>query len=324
MTLSPALARILAAGRPPFNARVAAARRARPGFDGAALAQAIRERLDPVVAAVAAIAPDAAPAVADAGFDMILGLAGHGIAGERGALVDRVWQTLAVAHASSVAERPFAVLAMLTNAALTIAATPGARVDEWIDRMSAMAPQVTAETLRAAGQVVAWRSGMAHYRDGAIVAADGLPDAVAAAAIGSPAGWAEIRAALVDDPWWTPAGEPTTGITFGGFTGFGGPFAEPPSVRPGPHGFLVRSGLRTGLLVVDAWGATLHPADPAEFDDAATSAPVHVEGASIAVGDRTVRTELPPDGLAAVASPTSVAIFSRYSHLIRIVPWRIR
>jgi hypothetical protein len=321
VTLSPVLARSLAAGRAQFNARVVAARRARSGFDAEVLAQAIHDRLDPVVVAVDAIAPERVGAVVEAGFDVILGLVGYGIAGERGALIDRVWRTLGAAHARSVAEQPFAVLAMLTNAALTIAATPGARVDEWIARMTALAPLVTAETLRPAGQVAAWRSGMAHFREGAIAAADGLPDAVAAAAVGSAQGWTAIRAALVDDPWWTPAGDAAAGVTFGGFAGFGGPFAEPPMVRAGPHGFVVRSGSATSLLIADAWGATLHPADPNEFDSAAVGAPVRFDGAAIIACDRTIPTDLPADGLSAVANATSVAIVSRYSHQIRIVPW---
>ena len=58
MSVSPVLARTLAAGRPQFNARVAAARRARSGFDAEAFAQAIRVRLDPVVVAVDALAAE--------------------------------------------------------------------------------------------------------------------------------------------------------------------------------------------------------------------------------------------------------------------------
>ncbi len=323
MTLSPVLARLLAAGRPQFNARVAEARRARPGFKGELLAQAIRKRLDPIVVAVDSVAPERVAAVVEAGFDVLLGLAGHGIDGERGALLDRVWNQLGIALARSVAEQPFAVLAMMSNAALAIAATPGARVDDWIERMSAIAPLVTAATLRVAGQVVAWRSGMAHFREGAIVAADSLPDAVAVAAIGAVGSWADIRGVLAKDPWWTPAGDPSPGITFGGFAGFGGPFTEPPAVRAGPQGFLLRSGAKTGLLVADAWGATLHPADAAQFDSAKAGAPILIDGALVVAGDRRIATGLPSEGLAAAATANSVAIVSRYSHQVRIEPWRI-
>jgi hypothetical protein len=322
VTLSPVLARLLAAGRPQFNARVAAARRGQPGFDAEALAEALRSRLDPVIVAVEIAAPDRVAAVLDAGFDVILGLVGQGIAGERAALIDHVWRRLAVAHAACVAERPFEVLGMLTNAALTLAGTRGARAEEWIERMEAIASLVSADTLAPAGQVVAWRCGMAHFREGAIAAADGLPAPLAAAAIGVCGEWADIREAIVADPWWTPPGEAAPSVLFGEFTGFGGPFPEPPSVRPSPNGFLIRSGSATGLLVANAWGATLHPAEASEFETAASGPPVLIEGALVEAGDRRISTDFPSDGLAAVANANSVAIFSRYSHEIRVEPWR--
>lgn len=321
MTVSPALAKVLAAGRPQFNARIAATRRARSGLDMDAVARMIREWLDPVVAAVEAVAPGRTGAVVEAGFDLCLGLAGQGLAGERRALVDRVWRDVAVTYAAAVAERPFETLAMLTNAALTIDATPGARAADWIARMTAIAPIVTADTLAAAGQVVAWRSGMAHFRDGALNAADGLPEPLALAAIGAEGAWFDVRAALAANRWWTPDGDSAKGIDFGGFIGLGGPFAEPPHVRAGVQGFLVRSGARTALIVADAWGATLHPASPDEFDqaDAARSA----AGAAIVTGDRTIAVDFPPEGLTFAVNAHSVAVASPYSHHLRIFPWRL-
>jgi hypothetical protein len=321
MTVSPALAKALAAGRPQFNARIAAARRARSGLDMDAVARTIREWLGPVATAVEAAAPDRTGAVVEAGFDLCLGLAGQGLAGERRAVVDQVWREVAVACAAAVAERPFATLAMLTNAALTIDATPGARATDWIARMTAIAPMITADTLAAAGQVVAWRSGMAHFRDGALSAADGLPEPLALAAIGARGAWSDVRAALTANIWWTPDGDAAEGIGFGGFTGFGGPFAEPPQVRTCDQGFLVRSGARTGLIVADAWGATLHPASPDEFDGAAAAR--SSEGAAIVAADRTIAVDLPPEGLAFAVNAHSVAVASPYSHHLRIVPWRL-
>lgn len=316
MTVSPALAKVLAAGRPQFNARIAAARRARSGLDMDAVVWAIGERLDPVVIAVEAVAPERTGAVVEAGFDLILALAG-----ERRALIDRVWREVAVAYAAVVAERPFETLAMLTNAALTIDATPGARATDWLDRMIAIAPMVTADTLAASGQFVAWRSGMAHFRDGALAAADRLPEPLALAAIGAEGPWSDVRAALAANPWWTPDGNAADGIGFGGFTGFGGPFAEPPQVRAGAQGFLVRSGARTGLIVADAWGATLHSASAEEFDDADTAR--SVGGSSIVAGDRAIAVDFPPEDLTAAVGAHSVAVASSYSHHVRIFPWRL-
>ncbi len=310
MTLSAVLVRELAAARPRFNALVATARRARSGFDTAALADAVAIRLDPLAVAVEAVAPDRTASVVDAGFALSVVLVDQALSGERRLLVDRVWREVAVPLAAVVAERPEPALAMLTNAALKLAATAGAGVDEWMVRMAVLAPLVDADTLAAAGQVVAWRAGMAHYREGALAAADGLPEALALAAIGAQGSWAGVRAALAADRWWTPEGG-APGTRFGGFTGFGGPFASPPEVRAGTHGVFVRSGARTGLLVADAWGATLHPASEHEFYAAlpAVRAPAAPPG-------------LPKDDLHAAITADMIVFASPLSHFVEVQPWR--
>ena len=307
--LSPALARELQAARSRFNAVVAAARRARAGFDVEALSAAMRDRLDPVAAAVERVAPDRTAAVVDAGFALTVTLVDAGLSGERRVLVDRAWAEVAVPLAAVVAERPDAVLAMLTNAMLTLGATAGARVGEWIGRMATLAPLLNADTLAAAGQVAAWRAGMAHYRAGALAAADALPEPLALAALGASGTWAEVRAASAADRWWTPDGTAAP-IRFGGFTGFGGPFAAPPEVRAGSDGFVVRAGERSGLIVADAFGATLHPASADEFDqaDPAFPAPAQASG-------------LPDEGLCSAATDDSIAFASPWSHFVEIAPW---
>lgn len=309
MTLSAVLARELAAARPRLNATVAAARRTRPGFDVDALAEDVATRIDPLAVAVEAIAPDRTAAVVDTAFALTVVLVGHALSADRRQLVDRVWATVAVPLAATIAERPEPALAMLTNAVLKLAATPGARPDEWMARMASLAPLVEANTLATAGQVAAWRSGMAHYREGALAAADDLPEALALAAIGAIGSWVQVKAALEADRWWTPQGRATR-IRFGGFTGFGGPFPTPPELRSGAQGFLVRSGTRIGLLVADAWGATLHPASADEFDAAPRSsrAPTAADG-------------LPDQGLQASIGPDSIAFASPLSHFVQVQPW---
>lgn len=307
--MTPPLARELAAGRPRFNAAVAAARRARTGFDVEALAAALRDRLGPLAAAVERVAPDRTATVVDAGFALTIALVDTSLSGERRALVDRAWAELAVPLAAVVAERPDAVLALVTNAVLTLAGAPGARVGEWIGRMAGLAPSATADTLAAAGQVAAWRAGMAHYRASALAAADGLPEPLALAALGAAGSWAEVRAQLAADRWWTPDGVAAP-IRIGGFTGLGGPFASPPELRAGTDGFVVRAGGRTGLIVADAFGATLHPASAEEFDRAAPAAP-----AARAAG-------LPVEGLRSAVTADSIAFASPWSHMVEVGPWR--
>ncbi len=295
MTLSAVLVRELAVARSRFNGLVATV----------ACPQRVRTE-----ALADAVAPDCTAMVVDAGFALSVALVGHGLSGERRLLVDRVWREVAVSLAAIVAERPEPALAMLTNAALKLAATPGARVDEWMVRMAGLAPLVDADTLAATGQVVAWRAGMAHFRDGALAAADGLPEALALAAIGAEGHWAEVRTALAADRWWTPEGG-AVGARFGGFTGFGGPFAAPPEVRAATEGVFVRSGTRTGLLVADAWGATLHPASEHEFDAARPAS--HAPAGPLGL----------PDGELCVAITADTIVFaSPLSHFIEVQPWR--
>ena len=113
------------------------------------------------------------------------------------------------------------------------------------------------------------------------------------------------------DRWWTPDAGSAGEIRFGGFVGLGGPFEQPPQVRGSTDGFLVRSGARLGLLVADAWGATLHPATEDEFDRAAP--PTAASG---------ITSRLVADGLLAATTGDSVALASPYSHHIEVRPWR--
>jgi len=325
MSVSPAFARTLAAGRASFNARVAAARRAQSGFEPQDFASILTQQLDPIVTRAETEAPECVTGLVDAGFDIALVLAARNLAGPRARqdVVSRLWRDVAPALARSIAPRPRALLGSLTNAALNIAATPGARSDEWLALLAAAAPVATADTLLPIGQVLAWRAGMAHYREGALAAADSLPPEVALSLFGGQGDWAEVRARFAANRWWRP--DPQTGsegVTVGDFTGFGGPFPQPPLVRAGDGGFVVRSGERTLLLVADAYGATLHPA-PAEAFDRLADRPAQLDAAGVMAGDRSVPTPQPRQGLSTAWDETlGLAVVSAWSHRILVTPWR--
>ena len=325
MSVSVVLAAELKATRGALNARVAAAQ-AQPGFDVAVLAGFLRERLDPLAQAVNAVAPQRTAAVVAAGIDMALALNARRLTGAdaRGGVAADTWAELSLPYARLIAEQPAAVLGGLTNAALRIAATPGARVERWRTLMAALAVDATGDTWRALGQVAAWRAGMAHYRDGALAAADALPERVALAAVGTVGGaWPAVRAALAANRWWS-GGDGAAERRVGGFAGFGGPFVEPPEIAAGPEGLLVRSGERGHLLVADAFGATLHLSTPQAFQDAVARAPPrpNVRGATVEAADRTVAVDLPAQGLTAVTDGATLAIASPFSHFVRLYPWR--
>ena len=320
--ISPAFASILASGRAQFNARAAEARRRFPSLDMAAFGAFLHDGVDPLVLAVAATAPERVGGVTLAAYDMALELVGHGLAGPaaKNPFLNTVWRELAPRFSPLLATAPVDVLGMLSNAAIHIASVAGARPAQWQAGMAAVAPQVgSVAQLRAVGQVLAWRAGVAHFRLGALAAADTLPPALALAAFGEPgAHWPQVRAQLLDYPWRGNA----EGREFGSFSGLGGDFGTPPQVRATNDGFVVRSAERHYLLVADAHGAVLHSATAQEYEQAATGMPssVRLDGATVHIGARSIALDLPAGDIALAANAHTLAITSPWTHAIRLLP----
>lgn len=320
--ISPAFASILASGRAQFNARAVEARRRFPSLDMAAFGAFLHDGVDPLVVAVAAAAPERVGGATLAAYDMALELVGHGLAGPaaKNPCVNTVWRELAPSFAPLLATAPVDVLGMLSNAAIHIASVAGARPAQWQRELATLAAQiVTLAQLRAVGQVLAWRAGVAHFRQGALAAADTLPPALALAAFGEPgAQWPQVHAQLLDSPWRGNA----DGREFGSFTGLGGDFATPPQVRATDDGFIVRSGERHYLLVADAYGAVLHGATAQEYEQANTGMPssVRLDGATVHLGARSIALDLPAGDIALAANAHTLAITSPWTHAIRLLP----
>lgn len=330
MAVSASLGRVLAAGRAQFNARVAEARRRTPGFPDADFAAFLQDGVDGVVVAVEQAAPARTSPVVVAAFEIALALCAHGLVGpgSRCPLVNRVWRELLPLLAQAIAESPGPVMGAMSNAAVYLARTPGVRAVEWLERMCALAPQAkSAEELRNLGSVLAWRCGAAHFRAGALAAADSLAEPLALAALDAPTGlgWSAMRTQLHRNAWWSPHPETRRSWSVGAFAGFGGTFSEPPQVRAAPQqGFWVKSGARFSLLVADAWGALLLPATAQEFEAAfaggCKDSVVVVKGRQLifAGSRRTVDLDLPADGLAVACNEDAVAVASPFTHAITV------
>ncbi|MGV8866167.1 MAG: hypothetical protein ACOH2S_04535 [Janthinobacterium svalbardensis] len=320
--ISPAFASILASGRAQFNARAVEARRRFPSLDMAAFGAFLHDGVDPLVVAVAAAAPERVGGVTLAAYDMALELVGHGLAGPaaKNPFLNSVWRELAPQFSSLLATAPVEVLGMLSNAATYLCAVAGARPAQWQTGMAAVAPQVgSVAQLRAVGQVLAWRAGVAHFRQGALAAADTLPPALALAAFDEPgAQWPQVHAQLMANPWRGNA----EGREFGSFSGLGGAFGTPPQVRATKDGFVVRSAERHYLLVADAYGAVLHSATAQEFAQAQTGTPsaVHLDGATLHIGARSIVLDVPAGDIALAANVHTIAITSPWTHAIRLLP----
>jgi len=328
--VSDALASVLASRRTLLNQRVAEARHRQPSLDTAAFGAFVGDTLDKVCLAVHGVDTLATGAAVEAAFEIGLVLVGQGLAGPKARLpwVDRAWKQLATPIAGLVAQAPEETLGIVTNAVVRLSSVRGVQVEVWIDTMQALAQRCRdLDELRALGALCAWRAGMAHLRAAALAQAERLDPALASAALGAPdTPWATLRERLAADRWWNPAtgSVDAQGQTVGGFSGMDGPFAVPPAVRTGAGHFVAESAGRHYLLMADAFGAVVLPAAADEFAQAGAAAPagVSITPRGGSVHGREIVFSVPGDRLQAVSGADSVALFSPWSHHVRIVPAR--
>lgn len=336
-----AFGEILRAGRDQFNARYAQARHAYPSLDGAAFGAHLSQNVAPLIEAVARAAPNAASLVAQIAYDLSLELVGQKFmgAGARYPLIEQGWREAFPALAAHIAARPQALLVALTNALYNLSLTPGARGEAWIAALPKLAPLcATPDQLLSAGQTLAWRMGMAHYRDGALDACATLPPALALAALGvSGAGDEAARDAAIralrQDRWLrldnaapNRRGAPALRqvALVGAFRGFGGQFMSPPLVASDGEHIFAKSEEECWLLTADAYGATLHRAEPSEFE-AAQKAGVNaakpfmlVKGVATHAGLQASFPEL--EQVSSIAQTASaLAVTTPASHVITLI-----
>lgn len=329
--ISEVFASVLRSGRESFNAQFALARRQYPALDAGEFSDFLATCVDPLLGAVQAVRPECVPDVAVHAYETGLALAGQRLAGPgaRHPEITAGWQRLGQAAAALIAEAPGRMLASVSNALHRLATTPGARPAQWLSEMELLAASAgTAENFLRMGQIVAWRSGLAHFRSGALAVAETLPEKLALAAVGAApsADWSQLQVRLGADPWHIP-GNGSAGLRLAGragaFRGFGGLFSEPPQVIPSHDDFLVRSGDGVWVLTANAFGATFHRAAAEEWPAPPPLRTVpeglHVSGSTASWGG--TRIELPVRGsiISTAATSTTLAVTSSESHAILLV-----
>jgi hypothetical protein len=328
--LSDAFASVLSARRAEYNAQFLAARRASPELDEAAFKEFLTRSVDPLVAAVAAHDSKALVELVDAAYGVGLELLSQRLAGPRAhyRFIDTAFEQLFPGLVRFVAQAPGVVLPRLCNALHQMATTPGARPSDWCAALLGLAARCeSVDVLLDVGQVCAWLCGLAHYRVGALRLCRSLPEPLALAALGAPAGAgiAEVVARLDQDPWFVPSA-PQLGFRFvgriGGFRGFGGAFVAPPRVVRLDQELFVWSGDDVWLLVLDAFGCTLHRARAEEL--AGASFDVQVPGVAVAarhVEFRGRRVPLLDTGAprSVVGNASTVLLTTEHSYAVTIV-----
>jgi hypothetical protein len=322
----------LLANRSRYNSRFAEARHYQPRLDSEEFARLLRTLAAPIAEAVQAIAPPALDPVVEALYDICLDLLAHDFLGpnSRYPFIAAGWQQALPKLARYLASDPRAVIGAVTNALYNLSLTPGARPADWLaDVITLAGLEPELDALLKAGQVCAWRAGLAHYRPDALALCRSLPAALACAALGLPAsGQPALDAALTRlaaDPWYRPAvgvaGAAQLKIVAraGAFRGFGGLFLAPPIVEPAGEHFLVTDGEGVWLLTADAFGATFHrAARPDASPPTATGFRINRAG-KVSLGKTEAAFPQLAGSTSSAGNAVTLAVTAPYSHAIYLV-----
>jgi hypothetical protein len=238
-----------------------------------------------------------------------------------------------------LARAPERVVAAVSNALHSLAAAAasdaarsndGARPAEWIDTMTRLAPQCPdIDSLLQAGQVAAWRAGLAHFRDGALALAAKLPAQLASLAIGATApDLAPLLTRLSQDIWFDPAAANHTQALHlarevGAFRGYGGLFRQPPQIAARDGGWLVSSADDVWFLTVDAFGATFHRATADEWSDTKQDVQLpsgaRLSGQMLKRGGESITIPVSGPITSTATSGNTLALTSAHTHTIVFV-----
>ena len=269
---------VLRAGRVEFNERFAMARRGGLRVDDEQFSEVLRELVGPVVEAVAEVDEMAALATTRVLFEVALKLVSLGLLGResRHVQINGLWMSELPKLASFLVEEPERVVTSLSNAAHYLATSSPGEGDAalWRQYLLEVAPSCSdADELLRAGKVLAWRSGMAHFRESALSEWESLSDGLKYKVMGvseEVGDVAELRLRLQNR--WTGAvveslsDEPQVVGRVGGFRGAGGVFVEPPcvGVRNGELFAFDREGVFS--LHADVYGTSCKRASPAALN----------------------------------------------------------
>jgi hypothetical protein len=281
-----ALSRALERKRAYYNALFAEAKKRSAEVDATAFLAHLRERVAPILEALPSSSPEGLDRVLDALYRASLELFVRRLLGpsaRRPELngadvttpVERVWLELLPKLPGLVALAPRRVTAALANAAYNLGQASSARPDEWFGRMLAVSEHChDVETLFKAGQVAAWRSGLPHFRQGAIAAAKdldlsllglllgpiSLPASTAAAANAMAASQTQALLTALEQRRFAGSGATPKlecVARLGGFSGFGGTFKRPPLLINSGKALLAVDAESTWEVHADAFGALL-------------------------------------------------------------------
>ncbi|MBP7866135.1 MAG: hypothetical protein KA419_09315 [Acidobacteria bacterium] len=273
--IHPVFQNVLARDRDAFNARFAEARERWPGLDAGEYLEHLRGPVDRLVSAAAGGGLPNLDALVHALCDVSLDLFALRLLGPRAVspLPARAWETALPRLLPHLAAAPRQVLAAVFNGALAVAEHGRPALERWTAALAGVSPLArNPGELLAAGQVLAWTVGLAHYRPSALAVCRTLPPPLQAAVLGTPgvdeAGVRRALEGLCISRWYDPRRPgPAESLALrvmartGAFRGFGGPFARPPWVAADGRRLLATDGETVREIHADHFGCTLTRAD---------------------------------------------------------------
>lgn len=316
-------------GRSQFNKRIADVQKQNMGFD----IQALSSWLSGPAAFLAESLPRYSTEIASVCLDTSIMLVVHGLTSQQGySPFKDLWMKILPQCSYMLSSYPRQTLGILHNCALNMHSYNGDFLSRWIDRISILVDRVrTVPELRALCALLAWKSGLAHYRISALRAAESLSEELALLALGVPEGrdLKEAISRFMENRWFNPEIIEQESLRvvheIGAFTGFNGKFPCPPTVRACNDGFAVRSGDQYFWLFADAFGALIHGGLKKEYyheldrgnDD--NNPGKSIQKGVLFVGNNKLNINLPEDGLSQVNTADSIAVFSPWSYSIILI-----
>ena len=258
--MHPKLATWLKSHRPALNARFANARRRFAALDSDAFLAYLRTDVDALASALDGVPEGVFAELFESLYELGLKLIGQAVigAGARYPMIVPLWHELALRAPRLMAQSPQRILSALANACIHVA--DQGCYPEFHRRLLTLTSVSDVDSFLRAGQVAAWRSGLAHYRASALAVARHL-DGIAlglALEVSPERAQAELSAQVADRWYGVPGRGPRVVARIGQFRGLGGPFIAPPRVAAAGGEWLARSGDQVFVLHADAFGSSFH------------------------------------------------------------------
>ncbi len=260
--------------REKLNTKFAYARHAYPQLSGDVFLEHLKNLVEPLVDTVSRLDANQVEEIVITFYDFLLDLMGKGLLGTetRYPALLKGWTHLFGGLPHLLIQDAPLFVGSITNALYNLSINQGTRPTYWIDEMLRVGKKCQdVKQLLEVGKIIAWRSGMAHYREGALETCLSVEPKLARAALcidennETPIDLIVFK--LTSDPWLAPwsasqneSREKQLKIAsvVGAFRGFGGLFTSPPEVLTSSEDFYVFDNENCWLMTADLFGATLH------------------------------------------------------------------